>query len=95
MLAPHEALGKARTYLAEVIPDFAALGPKVDAMKLSGEFNDKEKQKWVITFYAPIEDTDKVETLADIIRRQRIEKMVSLDAEDGHLLVVGTPDIPF
>jgi hypothetical protein len=95
MLAPHEALGKARTYLAEVIPDFAALGPKVDAMKLSGEFNDKEKQKWVITFYAPIEDTDKVETLADIIRRQRIEKMVSLDAEDGHLLFVGTPDIPF
>ncbi len=93
MLAPRDALGKAKTYLQEVIPDFAALDPKVDEMKLSPHGTDS--QTWVITFYAPIKDNPKIETLADVIRRQRVEKVVSLDAEDGHLLFVGTPDIPF
>jgi len=34
MLAPSEALNKARVYLDEVVPDFAALQPKV--MKCAG-----------------------------------------------------------
>jgi len=93
MLAPRDALGKARTYLEEVIPEFAALDPKVDEMKLSP--HEINTQKWVITFYAPTEDNPKVETLADVIRRQRVEKVVSLDAEDGHLLFVGPPGLPF
>lgn len=93
MLAPRDALGKARAYLEEVIPDFAALDPKVDEMKLSPHGGDS--QTWVITFYAPTKDNAKVETLADVVRRQRIEKVVSLDADDGHLVFVGTPGLPF
>jgi hypothetical protein len=93
MLAPGEVLGKARTYLEEVVPDFAALHPKVDEMQLSHDLTDT--RKWVITFYAHSGDSPKVTSLADVIRRQRIEKVVSVDAEDGHLISVSNPGLPF
>jgi len=93
MLAPSEALGKARIYLGEVIPDFAALEPKVDEMKLFPDLTDT--RRWVITFYAHSGDSPKVSSLADVIRRQRIEKVVSVDAEDGHLISVSNPSLPF
>ena len=35
MLAPSEVLVKARIYLDEVLPEFAALEPKVDEMVLT------------------------------------------------------------
>jgi len=47
MLAPSEALNKARVYLDEVVPDFAALQPKVDEMVLA-----PDSSKWIITFFA-------------------------------------------
>ena len=89
MLAPSEVLVKARTYLGEVIPDFAALDPKVDEMELSKDLTDV--RRWVITFYAHSGESPKVASLADVIRRQRIEKVVSVDAEDGHLISVSNP----
>jgi len=82
MLEPKDAVGKARTYLGEVLPDFAELDPKVDEMKL---VNDK---CWKITFYAYLSDEAKSETLADILRRRRIEKVVSIDSGDGSLISV-------
>ncbi len=93
MLAPSEVLVKARTYLGEVIPDFAALDPKVDEMQLSKDLADM--RRWVITFYAHSGDNPKVGSLADVIRRQRIEKVVSVDAEDGHLISVSNPGPSF
>ena len=93
MLAPREVLGKARTYLEQVIPDFAALDPKVDEMELSPDLTDT--RRWVITFYAQSGDNPKVGSLADVIRRQRIEKVVAVDAEDGHLISVSNPGPSF
>jgi len=93
MLAPREVLGKARTYLEEVVPDFAALEPKVDEMQLAKYLPDS--QRWVITFYAHSGESGKVASLADVIRRQRIEKVVSVDPEDGHLISVSNPGPPF
>jgi hypothetical protein len=93
MLEPSEVLVKARTYLGEVIPEFAALNPKVDEMELSHYMT--EMRKWIITFYAHSGDNPKVGSLADVIRRQRIEKVVSVDAEDGHLISVSNPGPPF
>lgn len=93
MLAPREVLDKARIYLEEVIPDFAALDPKVDEMRLSNYQTDTKR--WVITFYAHTGDNLKVASLADVIRRQRVEKVVSVDPEDGRLIAVSNPDSPF
>lgn len=93
MLAPGEVLGKARTYLEEVIPDFAVLDPKVDEMQLSQDLTDT--RRWVITFYAHSAEKPKVTSLADLIRQQRIEKVVSVDAEDGHLISLSNPGLPF
>jgi hypothetical protein len=93
MLAPREVLDKARTYLGEVIPDFAALDPKVEEMGLSSDLAGTPK--WVITFYAHAGESPKIGSLADVIRRQRIEKVVSIDPEDGHLISVSNPGPPF
>jgi len=85
MLAPKEAVTKARTYLNEVIPDFAELDPKVEEMRL---VNDK---CWKITFLAYRGEKEEAETLADLLRRQRIEKVVSVASEDGSLISVENP----
>ena len=85
MLAPKEALTKARTYLDEVVPEFAELNPKVEEMRL---VNDK---CWKITFLAYPGEKQEEETLADLLRRQRIEKVVSVASEDGSLIAVENP----
>lgn len=83
MLAPSEVIGKARSYLGEVIPDFAALEPKVEEMVLA-----PDSSEWKITFSA--HTAEKPNSLAHIIR-QRIEKVVSVGANDGSLISVRNP----
>jgi hypothetical protein len=86
MLAPSEALDKARIYLGEIIPEFAALDPNVEEMVLA-----PDSSAWKITFYAHSGDNPKTLSLADIVRRQRIEKVVSVGADDGTLIAVRNP----
>ena len=86
MLAPKEALGKARTYLGEVIPDFAELDPKVEEMVLA-----QEGKRWRITFLAYRGEEGEANSLAGLLRRQRIEKVVSIASDDGSLLAVENP----
>jgi hypothetical protein len=86
MLAPKEVLVKARDYLGEVVPDFAALDPKVDEMVLT-----PDSSVWKITFFAHSGDNPKNASLADIVRRQRIEKEVAVAADNGNLIAVRTP----
>ena len=90
MLAPSEALNKARVYLDEVVPDFAALQPKVDEMVLS-----LDKSNWIITFSAQTGGNPKAETIADILKNRRIEKQISIAVEDGSLVAVRNPSVPF
>jgi len=86
MLAPSEAVDKARIYLVEVIPEFAALEPKVEEMVLA-----PDSSEWKITFYAHSGDNPKTTSLADLINRRRIEKVVSIAAKDGTLIAVRNP----
>ena len=53
--------------------------------------------EWKITFYAHSGDNPQVGTLADLMRRQRIEKVVFIGADDGSLIAVKnpTPSVPF
>jgi hypothetical protein len=85
MLAPKEALTKARTYLDEVVPEFAELNPKVSEMRL---VNNK---CWQITFLAYPGEKQATETLADLMRLHRIEKVVSVASEDGSLIALENP----
>jgi hypothetical protein len=87
MLAPNEAIGKARTYLDEVVPDFAAMEPKVEEMVLA-----PDSSEWRITFYA-LGTGQKTEanSLADLLRLKRIWKVVSVGANDGALIAVRNP----
>lgn len=82
MLAPKEAVTKARTYLGEILPDFAKLDPKVEEMRL---VND---QCWKITFCVIQGDEAKADSLADLLRRHRIWKVVSVTSDDGSLIAV-------
>jgi hypothetical protein len=87
MLAPNEAIGKAQSYLGEVIPYFAALDPRVEEMVL-----DKSSANWNITFCAlnsPEKSQDN--TLADLLRFRKIRKIVSIGAEDGSFIAVRDP----
>jgi phage pi2 protein 07 len=86
MLAPSEALNKARVYLDEVVPDFAALQPKVDEMVLA-----PDSSKWIITFFAQTGENRKAETVADLLSNPRVEKVVSVAADDGSLVAVRNP----
>jgi hypothetical protein len=92
MLAPSEVIDKARTYLGEVVPEFAALQPKVEEM-----VRVPNSSEWKITFYAHSGDNPQVTTLADLMRRQRIEKVVFIGADDGSLIAVRNPppSVPF
>jgi hypothetical protein len=82
MLAPKEAVAKARDYLQEVIPDFAALQPKVDQI-------ERTPDSWKITFYA--QTGEGAATLHDLMARRRIEKVVSVSVQDGALFAVSNP----
>jgi hypothetical protein len=89
MLAPREAISKARAYLGEVLPDFALLEPKVDEMVLA-----TDSSKWIITFVAQAGGTQKAESLADLLSNRKIEKVISVGSEDGSLVAVRNPE-PF
>jgi phage pi2 protein 07 len=86
MLAPSEALVKARVYLGEVIPEFAALDPKVEEMVLA-----HDSSMWNITFYARNVNSQKPTTVADMLSNPRIEKVVAVRADDGTLIAVRNP----
>lgn len=86
MLAPSEVLVKARIYLDEVLPEFAALEPKVDEMVLT-----PDASKWIITFFAKTGGDRKAETVADLLSNPRIEKVVSVASDDGSLVAVRNP----
>jgi hypothetical protein len=92
MLAPNEVIDKARTYLGQVVPEFAALKPKVEEMAL-----DSRSSEWKIIFFAYSGDNPNAETLVDLLRRQRVEKVVYVGADDGSLIAVKNPpaSVPF
>lgn len=87
MLAPSEVIHKAHSYLGEVIPDFAALDPRVEEMVL-----DKDSANWNITFCA-LSSPEKPQenTLADLLRLHKIRKIVSIGADDGSFIAVRNP----
>lgn len=86
MIDPGEAVQKAQRYLKEVIPEFAALGPKVEEI-----LRTPDSSQWKITFYAHTGDDAPAATLADLLKRRRIEKVVSIGAQDGALIAVSNP----
>ena len=87
MLAPSELIGKAQLYLGEIIPDFAALDPRVEEMVL-----DKNSANWNITFCAlSSPEKSQENTLADLLRFHKIRKVVSVGADDGSLVAVRNP----
>jgi hypothetical protein len=87
MLAPSEVIGKAQSYLGEVIPDFAALDPSVEEMVL-----DKNSANWTITFCAlSSPEKSQENSLADLLRFHKIRKIVSIGAEDGSFIAVRNP----
>jgi hypothetical protein len=91
MLAPKEIIAKSRDYLDAVTPEFAALDPKIEEMKLT-----PDSSQWRILFFAHSADNPKVATVADLLNRKRIEKEVVVAAEDGSLIAVKNPvSIPF
>ncbi|MGC1463941.1 MAG: hypothetical protein WA802_17200 [Terracidiphilus sp.] len=92
MLAPSQVIDRARTYLGEIVPEFAALKPKIEEM-----VRVPNSSEWRITFYAHSGDEPKIATVADLLRRQRIEKIVFIGADDGSLIAVKNPpsSVPF
>jgi hypothetical protein len=86
MLEPKEVIGKARKYLADIMPDFAELDPKVEEMNLGQDLLGKSR--WRITFYAYPPESGEPNSLADLVRRQRIEKVVSVAPDNGSLISI-------
>ena len=86
MLAPKDAIEKARGYLEDVVPDFAALHPQVEEI-----LRTPDSSEWKITFYAHTGSSAEAPTLADLIARRRIEKVVSVSSQDGSLISVSNP----
>jgi hypothetical protein len=93
MLEPKEVLGRARQYLTEVMPEFAKLEPKVEEMSLGQDLLGKSR--WRITFYVYSEKNGDPNSLADLVSRQRIEKVVSIAPNDGALIAVENPSAEF
>lgn len=89
MLEPKDVVGKARVYLGEILPDFAALQPQVEEMVL-----DQQSDSWMITFAALGHEENAGKTLADLLKVQKLRKVVRVGAEDGVLLAVRNP-VPF
>ena len=83
MLAPEEAIGKARTYLGEVVPEFLALGPTVEEIERT-----PDTMQWTITFSAARKDAGEDNSLASLLRGSKVWKTVSVGAEDGLLVAV-------
>jgi hypothetical protein len=93
MLEPKEVVGKARKYLADLMPEFAQLDPKVEEITLGQDLLGKSR--WRITFYVYPDKDGEPNSLADLVRRQRIEKVVSVSPDDGALIAVENPSLPF
>ncbi|MGA2249703.1 hypothetical protein [Terracidiphilus sp.] len=90
MLEPRAAVDKARGYLLEIVPDFAKLDPKVEEMT-----RRPDAPEWTITFFVNVGKDQKAESLADLISRQRIEKVVRVAAENGELISITNPSNPY
>jgi hypothetical protein len=89
MLQAGEVVAKARFYLDQIMPEFTELSPKVEEMVLS-----PDSSRWKITFVAHMPEAPKAESLADLLSRRTIEKVVDVGASDGSLIAVRNP-IPF
>lgn len=87
MLDADQAMGKAWEYLERFIPDFAALQPKVEEIVFAAD-----SSAWNIRLYA-YRGGERSEgaTLADLLRFRRIEKVVSVSAQDGALIAISNP----
>ena len=83
MLEVGEAISKARIYLNEIMPEFVELKPQIEEMVFS-----EDSPAWKITFVARLGEMPKTESLADLVRRRVIEKVVMVGAEDGALISV-------
>ena len=86
MLSVTEVVGKARTHLSEAMPEFAKLEPKVEELVRS-----QDPPRWEVTFRAGDPVDQKVASLADLLSRQKVVKVVSLDGSDGSLIAVRDP----
>jgi hypothetical protein len=87
MLAPEEAIGKARTYLGKVVPEYVELEPKVEEIERT-----PDSTEWKITFCAMSgKERTEATSLADLLRLNKIRKIVSVGAEDGNLIAVKNP----
>lgn len=87
MLPPNEVVEKAKFYLGQVVPEFAALHPFVDEMVLT-----PESPEWRITFYADRGDIKPEPTsLAHILQSPKIFKTVVIGATDGELIAIRNP----
>lgn len=89
MLEPKEAVGKARKYLADIMPEFAELDPKVEEIRLGQDALGNSR--WWITFYAHSEANGEPSSLADLVKRRRIEKVVSIAPDSGSLISIDNP----
>ena len=83
MLAAGEAVNRAKVYLNEIMPEFVQLEPQVDEMELS-----ETPEAWKITFVARLNDNAKSDSLADVVRRRVVQKVVEVGANDGAFISV-------
>ncbi len=86
MLDAGQAMEKARKYLGEFVPDFAAMELKVEEIALT-----PDSSAWKITFYGYIHPRSEPASLADLLRYRRTEKIVSISSQDGALIGISNP----
>lgn len=86
MLDATQAMEKARKYLEEFVPDFAAMNLKVEEIALT-----PDSSAWRIVFYGYSHPRSEPATLADLLRFRRTEKEVSVSAQDGALIGISNP----
>lgn len=89
MLEPKEAVGRARQFLADIMPEFAELDPKVEEIRLGQDALGNPR--WWITFYAHPEINGEPNSLADLVKQRRIEKVVSIAPDNGSLISIDNP----
>ena len=86
MLDASQAMERARKYLEEFVPDFAAMDPRVEEIALS-----PDSSAWRVKLYAYTGDRSEAATLAELLRFRRIEKVISISAQDGALIGIKNP----
>lgn len=90
MLEPKEVVGRARKHLADIMPEFAELDPKVEEIRLGQDALGNAR--WWITFSAHLENSGEPNSLADLVKRRRIEKVVSIAPDSGSLISIDNPE---